>query len=48
MKIGIIGGSGLDDPNILDAPSDVEIDTRDAAYLFRREMERQFPKPEIF
>ena len=28
--------------------SDVEIDTRDAAYLFRREMERQFPKPEIF
>ena len=27
MKIGIIGGSGLDDPNILDAPSDFEIDT---------------------
>lgn len=27
MKIGIIGGSGLDDPNILENPSDLEVDT---------------------
>lgn len=27
MRIGIIGGSGLDDPNILDNPSDLELDT---------------------
>lgn len=27
MKIGIIGGSGLDDPSILDHPSDLELDT---------------------
>jgi len=27
MKIGIIGGSGLDDPAILDHPSDLELDT---------------------
>ncbi len=27
MKIGVIGGSGLDDPNILDNPTDLEIDT---------------------
>ncbi len=27
MKIGIIGGSGLDDPHILDNPKDVEMDT---------------------
>lgn len=27
MKIGIIGGSGLDDPAILEHPSDLELDT---------------------
>jgi len=27
MKIGIIGGSGLDDPHILDDPRDYEVDT---------------------
>ena len=27
MKIGIIGGSGLDDPNILENPTDLEMDT---------------------
>ena len=26
-KIGIIGGSGLDDPDILERPSEVSIDT---------------------
>jgi hypothetical protein len=28
--------------------ADVEIDTNDRTYRFRREMERQFPKPETF
>lgn len=27
MKVGIIGGSGLDDPNILHKPNEVEVDT---------------------
>ncbi len=27
MKIGIIGGSGLDDPNILESPGEKEVDT---------------------
>lgn len=27
MRIGIIGGSGLDDPNILENPRDLELDT---------------------
>ena len=27
MKIGIIGGSGLDNPDILESPSDIEADT---------------------
>jgi 5'-methylthioadenosine phosphorylase len=27
IKIGIIGGSGLDDPEILESPSDISIDT---------------------
>ena len=28
--------------------SDVDIDTKDATYLFRREMEKAFPKPQAF
>ncbi|MFZ5810633.1 MAG: S-methyl-5'-thioadenosine phosphorylase, partial [Thermodesulfobacteriota bacterium] len=27
MRIGIIGGSGLDDPHILENPTDLEMDT---------------------